>query len=96
MLLKKLPDAPASGGGKPTARLATLTALMPLIAENLSPMPKRRTLARWFTAAGVRSFKPSPHAAKGGGEIYWFTADVERFIRALPGGTRTGGEEDAP
>lgn len=91
MLLKKLPDAP-DDDAKPKARLATLTALKPLLEANFSPVPKRRTLARWFAAAGVRSFKPSPHSNRGGGEIFWFTADVERFLRGLPRGMKP----DAP
>ena len=68
---------------KMTARLATLDQLMQTtIPAFLDPVPCRETLRSWFDSAGIPRLKPNPLAKRGGGQVYYLVAGVEKFLRS--------------
>jgi hypothetical protein len=72
-----------------TARLATLDVLLETtIPAFLSPPPSRETLRAWFDQARIPRFKANPLARRGGGQVYYSVAAVEKFLRSrtIPGG----------
>ena len=71
----------------PSARLATLESLVKtLIPAYLDPPPSHETLRDWFDAARIPRFKANPSAKRGGGQVYYSVAAVEKFLqtRTLP------------
>lgn len=64
------------------ARMATLKRLrehtLPLW---LDPVPVDATLRAWFNKAGVRRC-PKVNPPRGGAEVYYSVADVEKMLRA--------------
>lgn len=70
----------------PTARLVTLKVIRSeLCRPFFRPLPSLRTIRRWMTDARVPSFKAGVRSAKGGGPVYYRTADVERWLRQRAG-----------
>lgn len=69
------------------ARLATLEQLAKtLVQAYLSPVPSHETLRDWFDTARIPRFKSNPSAKRGGGQVYYSVAAVEKFLqsRTLP------------
>ena len=70
-----------------SARLATLESLAKtLIPAYLDPPPCHETLREWFDGARIPRFKANPAAKRGGGQVYYSVAAVEKFLqtRTLP------------
>ena len=71
----------------PTARLASLDGLLEtVIPAYLNPTPSRETLRDWFDMARIPRFKANPAAKRGGGQVFYSVAAVEKFLqtRTLP------------
>jgi len=67
---------------KNNARLATLDQLIETtVPAFLNPVPPRRRLKVWLDRARVPRFKSNPAATRGGGEVYYSVADVEKLFR---------------
>src|ERR1043166_2493657 len=70
-----------------TARLASLDGLLEtIIPAFFHPVLSRETLRDWFDAARIPRFKANPMAKRGGGQVYYSVAAVEKFLqnRTLP------------
>ena len=70
-----------------SARLATLEQLIQtLVQAYLDPVPSHETLREWFDTARIPRFKANPAAKRGGGQVYYSVAAVEKFLqtRTLP------------
>jgi trehalose utilization protein len=48
----------------------------------VSPVPKRETLKAWLDGAKVPRFKQNPTAKRGGGQVFYSVAGVEKFFRS--------------
>lgn len=63
------------------ARLATMPELLAtIIPAYLDPPPPVRRLRRWFRP--LPKFKANPTAKRGGGEVFYYVAAVEKFLKA--------------
>ena len=66
-----------------SARLSTLDQLsQTLISAYLTPVPSIETLREWFDTARIPRFKSNPAAKRGGGQVYYSVAAVEKFLQA--------------
>lgn len=66
-----------------SARLATIDQLLETtIPAYLAPPPARETLRDWFDRANIARFKANPLARRGGGQVFYSVAGVEKFLRA--------------
>jgi hypothetical protein len=58
-----------------------------LIREHLpdlvKPVPSKKTLGRWFRAAGIGYYKANMSCTHGGGVRYFSVPGVERFFRRV-------------
>ena len=71
------------------ARFATLRELrQTVLAAYFQPIPQYRTLRIMF--ANVPKLKTNPDAVRGGGELYYSVAGVEKALRSR---IRGGGRE---
>ncbi len=78
----------AASNAPSTARLATISRLIETtLPAYLDPIPCRVTLRAMFDQAGVPRLKASPHAKRGGGNVYYSVSHVEKLLRSrlLPG-----------
>lgn len=65
----------------PKARWMTLKALRAdLLPVHFNPVPQPAALRNALTNSGVRTKKANPAAARGGGEVYYNVADVEKWV----------------
>jgi hypothetical protein len=57
-----------------------------LVQAYLDPVPSHETLREWFDAARIPRFKANPAAKRGGGQVYYSVAAIEKFLqsRTLP------------
>ena len=66
-----------------TARLAAIGQLrQTLLKAHLDPVPCAATCKAWFDAARIPRMKANPLAKRGGGQVYYSVAHVERFLRS--------------
>ena len=86
-----------------TARLASLDGLLEtIIPAFLNPPPSRETLRDWFDDARIPRFKANPTAKRGGGQVYYSVAAVEKFLQSrtlpcrLPAATLPSRDETKP
>jgi hypothetical protein len=74
---------PKALSGSSNARLASLDVLRETtIPAYLDPTPSDQTLRAWFEMAHIPRFKMNPLAKKGGGQVYYSVAAVEKFLRS--------------
>lgn len=68
------------------ARLATLPVLREtLLPLYLNPLPTDRSLRRLFKASGIPTFKANRAARRGGGQVYFAVAQIEKLLRSRTG-----------
>jgi len=73
----------------PQSRFQTLPQLREgLVATYFNPPPSTRALSSWFKREGVAHTKSNPKARRGGGQVYFSVAHVERVLRTRTGGAR--------
>ncbi len=65
-----------------TARLATVDQLrQTVIPIYLDPVPSRVSLRAWLDRNQVPRFKTNPLAIRGGGQVWYSVAAVEKLLR---------------
>jgi hypothetical protein len=65
------------------ARLASLDELVRNVLPGfISPVPCKPTLRKWFDSAKIPRLKTGLTARRGGGEVFFSVAHVERFFQA--------------
>ncbi len=70
------------------ARLATIDQLREtVLSAYFEPVPCRETLRAYFDLWRVPRFKANPLAKRGGGQVWYSVAHVEKHLRAhtIPG-----------
>lgn len=71
------------------ARLTTVESLRAnLLPAYFEPVPSTKSVHAWLRRAGVPRFKANLGAKRGGGQVFYSVAAVEKLIRQ-----RTGGAE---
>jgi len=67
--------------------MATLGQLMAnTFPVFLDPVPKKTTVKAWLDTARIPRFKANPAAIRGGGDVYYSVAAVEKFLASRTSG----------